>query len=37
MNGFEHNKDKWYMDVIRYNLENDVKRVESGLAWHCEK
>ena len=24
------------MDVIRYSLENDVKRVESGLAWHCE-
>ena len=36
MNGFEHNKDKWYMDVIRYSLENDVKRVKSGLAWHCE-
>ena len=36
MNGFKHNRDKWYMDVIRYSLENDVKRVESGLAWHCE-
>ena len=36
MNGFKHNREKWYMDVIRYSLENDVKRVESGLAWHCE-
>lgn len=36
MNGFKHNRDKWYMDVIRYSLENDVKRVKSGLAWHCE-
>ena len=31
-----HNKNKWYMDVIRYNLENDAKRIDSGLAWHCE-
>ena len=36
MNGFEHNKNKWYMDIIRYRLENDTKRVSSGLAWHCE-
>ena len=36
MNGFNHNKNKWYMDVIHYNLENDVQRVKSGLAWHCE-
>ena len=26
----------WYMDVIRYNLNDDQKRVKSGLAWHCE-
>jgi len=36
MNDYKHNKHKWYMDVIRYTLENDTKRVESGLAWHCE-
>jgi len=34
--GFNHLKDKWYMDVIRYNLNDDQKRVKSGLAWHCE-
>ena len=36
MNNFQHNKDRWYMDVIRYRLDNDKKRVCSGLAWHCE-
>lgn len=36
MNNFQHNKDRWYMDVIRYRLDNDTKRVCSGLAWHCE-
>jgi hypothetical protein len=36
LHGFKHNKDKWYMDVIRYNLDGDTKRVKSGLAWHCE-
>ena len=36
LHGFKHNKEKWYMDVIRYSLNNDVKGVESGLAWHCE-
>ena len=36
MNGFNHKKNKWYMDVIRYKLENDTKRIKSGLAWHCE-
>ena len=36
INGFDHKKNKWYMDVIRYKLENDTKRVQSGLAWHCE-
>jgi hypothetical protein len=35
-NGFKHNKEEWFMDVIRYNLDEDTKRVESGLAWHCE-
>tara|TARA_B100000212_G_scaffold329803_1_gene295424 strand:- start:441 stop:737 length:297 start_codon:yes stop_codon:yes gene_type:complete len=24
------------MDVIRYNLQNETQRVDSGLAWHCE-
>ncbi len=36
INGYEHKKNKWYIDVIRYKLENDTKRVKSGLAWHCE-
>lgn len=36
MNGFKHNKNKWYMDIIRYQLKDDTKRVSSGLAWHCE-
>jgi hypothetical protein len=35
-NGFKHQKEEWFMDVIRYNLVGDTKRVESGLAWHCE-
>ena len=34
--GFTHNSDKWTMDVIRYNLQDEQKRVKSGLAWHCE-
>lgn len=36
MNGHEHNPKIWYMDVIRYTLDNDTKRVKSGLAWHVE-
>lgn len=36
MNGYSHNKNKWYMDVIRYKLENETKRIKSGLAWHVE-
>jgi hypothetical protein len=36
LHGFQHNKDKWYMDVIRYKLENEIKGVKSGLIWHCE-
>ena len=36
MNGHEHNPDEWYMDVIRYNLQGEEKRVKSGLAWHVE-
>jgi len=36
MNGHKHNPDRWYMDVIRYNLQNEEKRVKSGLAWHVE-
>ena len=35
-NNFEHNKEKWYIDAIRYKLKNVTKRVKSGLAWHCE-
>ena len=36
MNGHPHNPEIWYMDVIRYKLDNDTKRVKSGLAWHVE-
>ena len=36
MYGFNHNKDIWYMDCIRYKLDNETKGVDSGLAWHCE-
>ena len=36
MYGFNHNKDIWYMDIIRYNLNNETKPIDSGLAWHCE-
>jgi hypothetical protein len=36
LHDFQHNKDKWYMDVIRYTLENEKKGVGSGLVWHCE-
>ena len=35
-NGFQHDRNKWFMDVIRYNLKDETKRVKSGLAWHCE-
>lgn len=31
-----HDRYKWSMDVIRYNLQNETKGVDSGLAWHCE-
>ena len=27
MYGFDHNKDIWYMDVIRYNLDNEKKPI----------
>jgi len=36
LNGFSHNKDKWFMDIIRYKLNNETKGISSGLAWHCE-
>ena len=32
MNGYKHNPDIWYMDVIRYNLQDEEKRVKSGLV-----
>ena len=34
--GFSHNRYRWTMDVIRYNLDKETQRVDSGLAWHCE-
>ena len=36
MNNYKHNKDIWYMDIIRYKLNNDTYPITSGLAWHCE-
>ncbi len=36
LNGFTHNKDKWYMDIIRYKLDNETIPHKSGLVWHCE-
>ena len=36
MNQFSHQRERWYMDIIRYQLKDDTKRVSSGLAWHCE-
>lgn len=36
MYGFNHNKEIWYMDCIRYKLDNETKGVDSSLAWHCE-
>ena len=35
-NGFLHDKYNWSMDVIRSNLCNGTRGVDSGLAWHCE-
>lgn len=35
MFNYNHKKNVWYMDVIRYNL-NNTEPVSSGLAWHCE-
>lgn len=35
-NNFNHDEKIWYMDVIRYDLDNQIKPVNSGLAWHCE-
>ena len=26
INHFDHNKSKWYMDVIRYQLDNDTNK-----------
>ena len=34
LNNFNHNKNKWYIDVIRYKLNNDTNGIKSGLAWH---
>lgn len=36
LNGFKHNPNRYYIDIIRYKLDNDIKGVKSGLAWHCE-
>ena len=33
--GFQHNKDVWYMDLVRYQL-NTAVPVDSGLFWHYE-
>ena len=31
----EHNKDIWYMDLVRYKVDNSDP-VDSGLIWHYE-
>jgi hypothetical protein len=36
LNKFNHNKNIYYIDIIRYKLNNEKKPVDSGLAWHCE-
>ena len=36
MYDYAHDASEWYMDVIRYNLKDEVNQVNSGLAWHCE-
>tara|TARA_B100001248_G_C27132104_1_gene340583 strand:+ start:42 stop:560 length:519 start_codon:yes stop_codon:yes gene_type:complete len=36
INHFKHNRNIWYIDVIRYVLDKQKKGVDSGLAWHCE-
>ena len=33
--GFKHNENIWYADLIRYNLDNSLP-VDSGLVWHYE-
>ena len=33
---YKHNKSEWYIDIIRYNLDNETKGVDSGLVWHTE-
>ena len=35
MFNYNHKTNTWFMDVIRYNLDDD-KPIDSGLAWHCE-
>lgn len=32
----KHNENEWFMDIIRYDLDNCIKSIDSGLAWHCE-
>lgn len=36
MNKFLHNKKLWYIDVVRYSLNEETKPIRSGLVWHCE-
>ena len=33
--GFQHNANIWYADLVRYKLANSLP-VDSGLAWHTE-
>ena len=34
--GYNHTPDIFYIDVIRYELIDVIKPVDSGLAWHVE-
>ena len=36
LHNFHHNRDIWYIDLIRYQFTNVKKPVKSGLAWPCE-
>ena len=31
-----HNKNKWYMDCIRHNLQDEKTEIVGPLCWHCE-
>ena len=36
-NGFQHDRNKWFMDVIRYNLKDETKRVKKWIGMALRK